>query len=336
MRLKAFSNIFIYSFLLYFESVFSRRDDSVIVILCRNEELNDILNSLKSFEETFNSRYHYPYVFLNDKPWDQNFIEQVSLVVSSDASFDQVKPEDWQMPNSIDRNIAIANWNEMLKKKVPYANLESYHNMCRFFSRSFYNQPLVKNYKYYWRIEPGVTFHCNIGFDPFERMEENGWKYGFTISIGEFMHSIATLGEATKEFERTHSHLIPKNIDRLNFIFDNKGNYNGCHFWSNFEIGSFELFRSPGYQAYVDFLERKGGFYYERWGDAPVHTLAAQMFLDKKEVHFFEEIGYTHPPFTHCPQNAIGCSCLPSKSIDFTKQSCLPHYLSEINAFKDN
>lgn len=29
---------------------------------------------------------------------------------------------------------------------------------------------------------------------------------------------------------------------------------------------------------------RQGGFFWERWGDAPVHTLAAAMFLGKSEV----------------------------------------------------
>ena len=39
----------------------------------------------------------------------------------------------------------------------------------------------------------------------------------------------------------------------------------------------------------------------ERWGDAPVHSLATALLLDKDEVHFFDEIGYYHPPFMHIP-----------------------------------
>ena len=29
---------------------------------------------------------------------------------------------------------------------------------------------------------------------------------------------------------------------------------------------------------------RQGGFYFERWGDAPVHSLAAAMLLNSSEV----------------------------------------------------
>lgn len=49
-----------------------------------------------------------------------------------------------------------------------------------------------------------------------------------------------------------------------------------------------------------------------RWGDAPVQTIAAALFLRKEEIHFFNEIGYTHSIATHCPydeQLLRSCSC---------------------------
>lgn len=319
----------LFVFMLNLLLISSKRDDSVVVILCRNEDLEDIKKSLISFESTFNSKYHYPYAFLNDKPWEKSFIDEVTKVLSSDATFDIVSAQDWEMPNEIDINKAKTSWQEMKNNRVPYADLQSYHNMCRFFSRAFFNQPVVKNYKYYWRIEPGVEFHCNLEFDPFERMDKNGYKYGFTIAIREFMSSIPTLGKVTKDFQNKFPEHIPKDINRLNFMFDNKNEYNGCHFWSNFEIGSFEFLRSPGYQAYAKFLNENGGFYYERWGDAPVHSLGVYLFLDKSEVHFFEDIGYTHAPFTHCPRTVGGCNCDYKKSIDFKFGSCLSGYLRD-------
>lgn len=38
-----------------------------------------------------------------------------------------------------------------------------------------------------------------------------------------------------------------------------------------------------------------------RWGDAPVHSIAVGLFLNKSEVHFFNDVGYKHYPFMHCP-----------------------------------
>ena len=75
--------------------------------------------------------------------------------------------------------------------------------------------------------------------------------------------------------------------------------------WSNFEIGDLRFWRS---QAYVDFfnhLDQAGGFYYERWGDAPVHSIGAALFARKDQIHFFDDIGYRHEPFQVSPPSSF-------------------------------
>lgn len=85
-------------------------------------------------------------------------------------------------------------------------------------------------------------------------------------------------------------HISPDN--GLSFISDNGGlTYNRCHFWSNFEIGNLDFLRSKAYIDYFNTLDRDGGFFYERWGDAPVHTIGAALLLPKDQLHFFEDIG---------------------------------------------
>lgn len=305
-----------------------RRSDSVIVILCRNEDKDEIATTLSNFEDKFNAQHKYPYVFLNDSDWTQEFKDKIRTVTKSDITFGKVEPENWEMPKNIDVSKAKNNWKELAKNKVPYAELESYHNMCRFFSIQFYKHTLLEKYKYYWRIEPGVKFRCKITSDPFDLMNEKDYRYGFTITMREYMQSIKTLPDAVKEFKEKHENLIPKNIKTLRFMFDGD-KYNGCHFWSNFEIGLLDFFRSKEYEKFAEVLESKGGFYYERWGDAPVHSLAVATLMDAKHVHFFENIGYTHPPFTHCPKNGVECDCKPEETFDNNPLSCLPMYLNE-------
>lgn len=314
-------------FLLIF-FIYARREDSVIFILCRNEDKSEIIKTLRNFEKVFNKKYRYPYVFLNDKDWEENFKNEVAVAIGRDnaITFSKIAPEDWNPSTPVTEEMKN-NWKSMAG--VPYYDSVSYRNMCRFFSRKFYKHPAVMKYKYYWRIEPGVTFENEIEYDPFEYMEKHQLKYGFTITILEFMNTIPTLWPTTKEFMNNN------NINRssMGFMFDDNDNYNGCHFWSNFEIGSFEFLRSSNYNKYVDFLEKKNGFYLERWGDAPVHSLAVALFLDKSKVHFFEDIGYTHPPYTHCPKDCgihpEKCTCKPENSIDFKGGSCLKRYLQE-------
>ncbi len=46
----------------------------------------------------------------------------------------------------------------------------------------FYRHPLLQQYKWYWRVEPDVHFHCDIDFDPFLFMEDHNKTYGASPS----------------------------------------------------------------------------------------------------------------------------------------------------------
>jgi hypothetical protein len=49
--------------------------------------------------------------------------------------------------------------------------------------------------------------------------------------------------------------------------------------------------------------------------------------LDKSELHFFNDIGYYHVPFTHCPTGgdlrmSLKCHCKPEDNFDWKGYSC--------------
>ncbi|MCJ1474720.1 alpha 1,2-mannosyltransferase 2.4.1 [Lambiella insularis] len=172
--------------------------------------------------------------------------------------------------------------------------------MCRFFSGFFFRHELLAKYDYYWRVEPETELSCDIDFDPFQFMKDNGKIYSFVIGITELPGTIKLLWSTIKSFVKTDpDHLVKGNS--LGFLSDDQGQtYNGCHFWSNSEIGSLNWLRSQQYLDLFNFLDKEGGFFYERWGDAPVHTIATSLMLKKQEIHFFNQIAYYHPPFMHC------------------------------------
>ena len=33
-----------------------------------------------------------------------------------------------------------------------------------------------------------------------------------------------------------------------------------------------------------------------------MHSIAVSLFQSKDQIHFFDEIGYEHNPYTHCPK----------------------------------
>lgn len=42
-------------------------------MLARNKDCNDVLLSMQRMERRFNHKFQYPYVFLNDSPFDDSF-----------------------------------------------------------------------------------------------------------------------------------------------------------------------------------------------------------------------------------------------------------------------
>ncbi|CAG8760404.1 2886_t:CDS:2, partial [Racocetra persica] len=211
-----------------------------------------------------------------------------------------IPKEYWSIPKHIDVERHNKSIEYMNTQGVMAGDILSYHHMCRFYSGFFYQHELLKSYDYYWRVEPGVDFFCDIDFDPFIYMKKTISR--LTLVPYENLNTIPTLWNTTKEFIRTYPHLIT-NDSIFDFITDDQGEtYNLCQFWSKFEIGDFSLWRSEAYTKFFDFLDKKGGFYYERWGDAPVHTIAAALFLKKHQVRYFEEIGYSHSGLVNCPR----------------------------------
>ncbi|KAG8990007.1 alpha 1,2-mannosyltransferase 2.4.1 [Tulasnella sp. 427] len=277
-----------------------RKANAAFVILARNGDLQGVLESIKQNEDRFNKRYGYPYVFLNEEPFSADFIKYTTEVVSTKTEYGLIPHDHWFQPKWIDEERAKAARKKMVDKQVIYGGSVPYRNMCRFNSGFFFRHDLLQKYDYYWRIEPNVKFYCDLHYDPFLFMQDNKKVYGFTISLPEYGETIETLWDTVKEFIKAHPEYIPED-NALKFLSDDGGQtYNRCHFWSNFEIGDLRFWRSEAYMKFFEHLEQAGGFYYERWGDAPVHSIGAALFAKKEQIHFFK-----HEPFMHCPTGDV-------------------------------
>ncbi|TFL07638.1 glycosyltransferase family 15 protein [Pterulicium gracile] len=307
-----------------------RKANATFVFLARNTDINGVVVSMKQMEDRFNKRFQYPYVFLNEQPFTAEFKKRVTELTDAPIKFGLIPHDHWYQPKSIDEAKAKESRDKMVKNNVIYGGSVPYRNMCRFNSGFFFKHELLQDYKYYWRIEPDVKFFCDLDYDPFLIMQDEKKVYGFTISLPEYEATIPTLWNAVREFTNANPHLVePDNA--MSFLSDDGGlTYNRCHFWSNFEIGDLDFWRGEAYTKFFDFLDEKGGFYYERWGDAPVHSIGASLFAKKEQIHFFNDIGYRHEPFQHCPQGDAHkrgkCWCAEGDNFDYEWYSCLKKY----------
>ncbi|CAN3359388.1 probable mannosyltransferase Yur1p [Diutina catenulata] len=326
------------------------KENATIVMLVRNEELDGALESIRSLEDRFNRNYRYPWVFMNDVAFTEEFKERTKLMVSGEAFYEVIPRDHWNPPPSINETRYQAAIDDSMKNSVLYGWSRSYRNMCRFNSGFFYKQKRLLNYKWYFRVEPDVEYMCDFQYDPFRVMREKDRVYGFAIAIHEFENTIPTLWPTVEHFMEDYPHLLHPN-NSLDYLLSKEPemdqghaqppsniSYNLCHFWSNFEIASLDFFRSEAYETFFNYLDSTGNFYYERWGDAPVHSIAVNLLADKHKVHHFEDIGYFHAPYMACPSSETvrmqkRCICKAYVSgerlktfIDTNFYSCLPRW----------
>ncbi|KAJ9104391.1 hypothetical protein QFC20_004527 [Naganishia adeliensis] len=278
-----------------------RKANAAFVVLARNSDLWSFMDSMKQMEDRFNWWAGYDYVFLNDEPFDDAFKEHTQRLTNAKCHYGVIENDHWNQPDWIDEDKATAAREEMIRKKVIYGH------------------------------RPSVKFFCDLAYDPFLVMQDEKKVYGFTLSLFEYIETIPTLWDTVKEFIKENPQYIPED-NAMQFLSDDGGeSYNRCHFWSNFEIGDLNFWRGEAYTKFFEHLDKAGGFYYERWGDAPVHSIGAALFAPKDKIHWFSDIGYRHEPFQMCPQgdaHARGkCWCDINNDFSFEWYSCTNKYV---------
>jgi mannosyltransferase len=176
-------------------------------------------------------------------------------------------------------------------------------------------------------VEPDVKFFCDIEYDVFQFMAQNNKTYGFTINIYDDPNSIPTLWPATTAFLEEHpTYALGADENSYHWLTNSArpghtktaNGYSTCHFWSNFEIGDLDFWRSQTYRDYFDYLDQTGNFFYERWGDAPVHSVALGLFAANEQIHWFRDIGYQHSVFSNCPDSDKCHGCQANKLTPLT------------------
>lgn len=312
--------------------------EAIIFSLVREEEVDGMIQSITDLQNRFNNKFHYDWLFASETNFTTEFRKKIQdAFTSGTAMFEQIPKQFWQYPDFIDLEEAAKNRKSMADAGVNYGDSESYRHMCRFNSGFFYHLDALADYRYYWRVEPDVRFKCDIPEDPFQVMRDGEYVYGWTMTMPEDSKTVETLWATVKKFIHETKPSMPLD-NMLDFVTDdNSRTYNMCHYWSNFEIGDLNFFRSDQYQAYFEYLDRTGGFFYERWGDAPVHSIAVSLFLPSSKIKHFPHTGYYHNPNQGCPlkkevREELNCDCSWQEDWTFHHYSCTEKYYKVSNA----
>ena len=210
--------------------------NATFVTLARNSDIWEIAKSIRQVEDRFNRKFNYDWVFLNDKPFDDEFKNLTTALVSGKTHYGVIPTEHWSFPEFIDQEKAKKVREDMAQRKIIYGDSISYRHMCRYESGFFFRHPLMLQYEWYWRVEPSIELYCDINYDTFKYMRDNKKKYSFVLSLYEYVETIPTLWDSVKNFTKKYPEHIAEG-NSMAFLSDDAGEtYNHCHFVSSVPI----------------------------------------------------------------------------------------------------
>jgi alpha 1,2-mannosyltransferase len=272
-----------------------------IIALAREGDASDLACTLHSFDAAYNGQRKYPYVIMSEEPWSPSARALLSASTDARVDFVVLPPSAWSLPE----NSFLPSRDNDAPQRY-YGDTIAYRKMCRFFSGPIFTLPVLASFDYYWRLDAHVRYVCDIedAEDPVALLERTKGTYAFGVVMQEQMQTVPSLWSLAADFARRH------NATAALRSWDRSGAgvwTRGCHFWSNFEVGSLAFFRGAAYQEWFAAADAAGGFAQERWGDAPIHTLGLMMLAPRSSVHYLPELGYQHPPNFRCPRTAGAC-----------------------------
>lgn len=144
--------------------------------------------------------------------------------------------EYWGFFDFIDQEKVKKVCEDMKECKIIYGDSVSYCYMCCFEFGFFFCQFLMMNYEYYWCVEFLVELFCDIYYDFFCFMYENGKKYSFVFSLYEYIEIIFILWDSVIKFMKNYfEYIVEDNF--MGFLSDDGGKmYNKCYFVSGFFV----------------------------------------------------------------------------------------------------
>lgn len=247
-----------------------------IYYLTQKSRLNYLQKSLQSLDENFNNEFQYPVIIFHERELFA-FRRKIKEFTKSTVFFQEIT---LSQPHFLTQNI---------KFRIPCLSTISYRKMCRFHAKEIYEYPIIQDFDYLFRLDDDSLITNPVHYDVFKFMQEKRLLYGYIWMHYDALSCTEGLWEATENYV---------NISGVTPHFFHEWKRPRLYY-NNFEISKTQLWLSPEYRAYVNYLDQLGGMFYHRWGDAPIKGLAVSMFINQNQTHLFSDIPYKHNTFTN-------------------------------------
>ena len=304
----------------------------VIVYLSKRDEVASLNRSLAQLRRLLVDISRPVVIFHEEDLADTSLQQSLALTLGS------------RMPLAFERIDISDNSNH--PPSVHHRSSRSYLAMCRFFTLMLSTHPLMTLFSYYWRLDShSYLFSPKPIEDPFELMQKRQIQYAFVMTNQDGEPYVTGLWNFFHDFLNRHC-LTPSEAVRETQTrwF---GRYSIDIIFNNFAISNVSLWRdNPIVRAWLQAVDRAGGIYRYRWGDAPIHTLALTQFIPREQIARLRYFGYFHRREYVCAKGTDDAVCVKQAEVFFNNpqetylryddgcfhsQSSLCHYYQEIS-----
>jgi len=266
----------------------SGKPKALIYYLIHRPAMRSLRKSIRALHRNFNRRYGYPIVVfvepdLDNVPDRRLIADMVPAENDSSSTFIYVQVVRFQIPDYVNASLVPPMAGFGARKRTI-----GYRHMCRFHAGGVYEQPIMRSsgLEYGWRLDDDSLIRRPINYDVFRVMRDAGYQYGYRrINKGWSPVDYALWDAVERYVNATPS---------LSATFYRQWPKNAARYFNNFEVSDLRVWMSPQYRDYFNFVDRLGGIYYYKWGDAAIKTIAVTLFIPPDRTHRFTGISYAH------------------------------------------
>ena len=314
----------------------------IYITMDKHTSIETMAQTLKNFDTNFVQIVgtHYPLAVFG-RNLDVN--SKATLRASTNLTVDFYAMEEivdsYPIPDFIDQS-------RIKEEKCGFMDTSLSDKHTNRFYASKIHDILHKKYEWTWRLSPDGKLTEKLTFDPIAKVASEGKKYGYLTTVFDDKSCIETFDETVNEYidkRRQSVNEIHPNIDAENlpstfeiapskYILNKNINKHistsekqklqfnptfhhdlpsGMTFYRGFEVTHRDIVTSKDYKDFFDFLDTKGGIYYERWNEANIVTAALSLFTPNEDTMRLSEIGYTDWPFVETRSQTVQKSMKP-------------------------
>lgn len=254
--------------------------------------------------KNFNKTYNYPVIILHEGDYDENSQTEIKKSIRENhrhiISFKQIDAGDFDIPEHINKE-RVANIVKL--QPVAYWRNEKYRSMCYFWMKHFFKY--TTDFDYVMRLDDDSIIEEPLVTDLFQTMVDNEHVY-----ISNLLH--VDCGVCNYGMKKMFEKILPSAIPRLNdkmFIKSkipkntiimekfktlyklNEGVECATDdieidmplmYYNNFFVTDTRFWKRNDVQYIIDGIDKHGGIFYYRYGDAPLQTIIVSLLEPTK------------------------------------------------------